>query len=202
MNSEVLKTECLAWLRYLRGCEMVCTEVGRYSADVWGLTDTRLIEIETKISIADLKADFRKDKHKLYEKFATEGAAKWQVPNSFYFAVPEHLLEKAQAFLATVDIPVVRKYGIITVPSEYDGCGYLGRHAKAVVKASRIHAEPPSPRARETALLRMSSELCGTRQAVALHRLRLESGLQNLTKDTVALYAREKPEAVEALEET
>lgn len=199
MNSEDLKTEVLAWLRYLRKCEIVCTEAGRYSADVWGMTATRLIEVETKVSISDLRADFRKEKHGLYNRYAAEPQGLGGcIPNAFYFCLPADLVDKAQEFLKTVELPVVRKYGIIAIA---DTRQLLGRNAAAVVKAGRIHGEPPQDWVRETGLLRMASELCGVREAMRRHRQDMLSGFEHLTATMKDLYAHQKLQAVPELEE-
>ncbi len=203
MNSEDLKTECLAWLRYLRRCDIVCTEVGKYASDVWGLTAVRLIEIETKISLSDLKADFKKHKHQLYNRYAIEEGHRSQIPNSFYFAMPEDLVEKAKAFLATVELPIAKKYGIIRIenPEQWVGGTTLGRSAAVIIKAGVLHSQPPNPHTREVALMRSASELCGARAALSLHRRTLAAGLESLTSVTNSLYTRERQQMVPELEE-
>ena len=54
----------MCWLRYYKRLDLICTEDPMRSADILG-TDSSIqcrtmIEIETKISIADLKADLKK----------------------------------------------------------------------------------------------------------------------------------------------
>lgn len=104
-----LKTIALCWLRFERQFNLVCTEDPFRNADAIG-TDTsqqcrKMIEIETKISIADLRADGNKlKKHermgKLHRKEPITDL--WQketdhtmFPSQFYFLVPRELKEKA-----------------------------------------------------------------------------------------------------------
>jgi len=68
------------------------------------------IEIEVKVSISDLKADFKNkvDKHSNVEN------GKWMNPNYFLIAIPENLLTKTLDILKDKN----SKYGIITVSEE------------------------------------------------------------------------------------
>lgn len=62
--------------------------------------DNRLTEIEIKVSISDLKADFKKNKHDNPNKYI----------GRLIYAIPQELLEKS--------LPIIPlKYGIITVKS-------------------------------------------------------------------------------------
>lgn len=70
--------------------------------------DDYSIEVEVKISKADFKNDFKKDKHKLF----VDKDTKRLLPNRFYYAVPKGL----------IDVKDVPEYaGLITV----DGTNYL-----------------------------------------------------------------------------
>ena len=63
MNSYELKAEGMAWLRFVGKKFCVATEVGPYNADILGIDEKSSVEIETKVSRADLRADFDKRKH-------------------------------------------------------------------------------------------------------------------------------------------
>lgn len=109
VNSEDLKTLALSWLRFEKQFNLICTEDPFRNADAIG-TDTsqqcrKMIEIETKISIADLRADLNKRvKHermgKLFRKEKIHDL--WQedpehtlFPSQFYFLVLDTLKDKA-----------------------------------------------------------------------------------------------------------
>lgn len=67
IGSDDLKTLGMCWLRYKKQLDTVCTEDPVRSADVIG-TDSSMqcrvmIEIETKVSISDLRADLKKTSH-------------------------------------------------------------------------------------------------------------------------------------------
>lgn len=108
VSSEDLKTLALSWLRFEKQFNLICTEDPFRNADSIG-TDTsqqcrKMVEIETKISIADLRADLnKKRKHenmaKLHRKEKIDVWAKdedhTQMPSQFYFLVPDTLKEKA-----------------------------------------------------------------------------------------------------------
>lgn len=66
-------------------------------------SNDRLSEIEIKISIADLKADFKKPKHTNPSELISR----------LIYAIPEELLEKAELIIP-------KKYGIITIRSYED----------------------------------------------------------------------------------
>src|ERR1700761_5989417 len=95
MDSSILKTEALCWLRFAKHMPYVATETGYWAADVFGANDKFSIEVEVKVSIADLKREFttKTAKHYLYanaEASPTKGA-----PNYFYFYVPQELEQQA-----------------------------------------------------------------------------------------------------------
>lgn len=149
MNSGVLKTEAMCWLRYGKRMPIVATEAGHFSADVLGISRDMSIEIEVKVSKADLKRDFDKvAKHLHYEKGTSSS------PSFFYFFVPEELVETAEA-LVKEKAP---KYGIAVYNP---GAGMAGKCTRIHKKPQRLNPDPPSHRYVHTALMRMSSELCG-----------------------------------------
>ncbi len=165
MNASDLKAEVISWLRYVRKLDIVCTEVGPYKADCWGVDDTRIIEVETKVTFADLRADLKKRKHVVFAR-STESHG---VPNLFYFAVPPDLVDKATAFLAEhAAMESVGSYGLMCIPR---ADGYLGRQAAVVKPAKKLHQAKPTEAETREALMRMGSEICGLHDSVRrLHR--------------------------------
>jgi hypothetical protein len=103
-----LHTEALAWLRYGKRMPIVCTEAGKWNADVLGMNSKMCIEVEVKHSISDLRADFRNKAHKHYlyqqanPKHATGYEKGWHtnIPNFFYFLTPAELKDKALEIIA------------------------------------------------------------------------------------------------------
>lgn len=184
MKARDLKAETLGWLRFVRRQEIVCTEVGKYSADCWGLSDTRLIEVETKVTLADFRADFKKGKHRAY----AETRPNWGRPNLFYFAVPQDLEIPALKLLEERGTEhAVAKYGLLVV-TKVDG--YLGRQTREVRPAQRLHAEKPLEPARRAALLRQSSEICGLHQALGATQRLLEPVLSEFASRIEKLYVQ------------
>lgn len=145
-----LKNEALKWLRFEKRYNVACTELrtGLWIADVFGLgprlpNPYNAIEIEVKISMADLRNDFKNkaQKHLMYLDSVQN------VPNYMYFMVPPELVEQAQAFLATKN----PKYGIITSPV-YGG-------VQSVKIPKKLHSSPPSDKLFTNCVRRMGNEL-------------------------------------------
>jgi len=153
MKTSTIKAEALCWLRYGKRLPIVCTEVGNWYADVLGLSKTMSVEVETKISRSDLRAEFarKKAKHHLYQNASGNLAS---VPNYLYFLVPASL--KADAL--EIVVPANPKAGIAVFNGQ-DALG--GRNVEVIKPAQKLHANKPPVRLIRTAMLRMSSELCG-----------------------------------------
>jgi hypothetical protein len=144
-----IHAEALAWLRFSKRCMIVATEVGTWSADVLGMNDKQSIEVEVKVSVSDLQAEFRhkEQKHWVYAH-GGNGA-----PNLMYFCVPEELAEKAKAILDE-KAPYA---GLLS----YNGGKLLaGRNLVSVKRPKELRETPPTARERERAIMRMSSQLC------------------------------------------
>lgn len=91
MNSQYLKYTLLCYWRYVQGCPIIALEYFYGDADVLAVSENGMvIETEVKISIADLKREIKKSKH----KFFSRGAA-WRC-HYFYFAVPAAIAEEAK----------------------------------------------------------------------------------------------------------
>lgn len=147
-----LKAHALAWLRFGKRMSVVCTEVGKWNADVMGLSQTEAIEIEAKASIADLRREFTTKiaKHWLYGNAKPTSS----VPNKFYFIVPSTLVEAALgiieekaplAGLLSLNVETVGQFDSVSVPK----------------RAKILRTGPPSKAMVRSALLRSSSELTG-----------------------------------------
>ena len=148
-----LHAEAMAWLRYGKKLPIVCTEVGRWNADVLGMNRTTCVEVEVKVSLADLRAEFRNKTKKHWVYSHAEGTNYGDVPNYFYFCLAEGLGDKAEA-LIEAEAPTA---GIVVhAPGQI-----AGRCLTLVRKAKRLKATPPSAAEIRTALLRMGSQLCG-----------------------------------------
>lgn len=92
MNSEQLKATMASYWRYEKQCPVVALEVNSTlttlakdeRADILAITQRQmLIETEIKISLADLRKDIKKRKHRDYHYNPPQG-----VTHYFYFAVP------------------------------------------------------------------------------------------------------------------
>jgi hypothetical protein len=130
---------------------MFSTEVSEWHADIL-MVDPRedLVEFEVKVSLADLKEDFKKRKHEAYRKYTGKSGL---VPNRLYYAVPKEMAARAREILKPYPA-----YGIVTVEE--------GTRAVEVVKgAGLIHEfHKATPMAKRKILLRMGSELIGLRR--------------------------------------
>jgi hypothetical protein len=150
MNAKKLKGLLLAYIRFGRAGIYCATECGYYSADVLTIIGKNLVEIETKISMSDLKADLKKRKHKDYIRKNLEDIC---IPNFFYFAVPYKLKDKALKFIEENNLP----YGLITTKEELNG--RIHEQVHIVKKSMRLRNNEISDRIKHIIAARMSSEL-------------------------------------------
>lgn len=156
MKTTRVKAEAIAWLRFGKRLPIVCTEVGNWYSDVLGVGRTSSVEVETKISKSDLKAEFRNKttKHLIYQK-ADEGLGR-TVPNYMYFMVPEELKEAALEIVGTGN----PKAGVAIVMED----SVAGSNIIVVKPAVKLHSGKPSMQMTRAAIMRMSSELVGLHQ--------------------------------------
>jgi hypothetical protein len=163
-----LHIEAMAWLRYTKQLPLVCTEVGRWNADVLGIGPKYSIEVEIKKSISDLRNDFKNKRNKHH--FYAQGGGFQRtcaVPNYLYFLVPEVLREKAEVVLQDQN----PKYGLLWVPTfsfdrETQSLGYAaGKNLQSAKRATRLHDNPPAGSVIQNAMRRLSSELVGLYQS-------------------------------------
>jgi hypothetical protein len=157
-DSYVLKTEALCWLRFGKKLDLVATEAGRWAADVLGCNDNFAVEVEVKMSKADLRREFsnKSTKHYLYVNAADGKGVPPGVPNYFYFFVPSDM-EKDALALIEENAP---KAGL-AVYEEPERSRLDGKLTRVVRKAQKLHDQKPSSRFKRTLQLRMGSELCG-----------------------------------------
>lgn len=151
-----LKSLAINWLRYGKRLPLVCSEVGGWNADVLGLSPQIAVEVETKISKSDIKAEFDKKtaKHWLYANPKSTSS----IPNYFYFLVPEHLADFTRQFLEDK----MPKAGVISALKPPSNAKHYDKTMLAVVKrATKIKDGPPTKYMFVTTLLRCSSELAG-----------------------------------------
>lgn len=151
MNSTILKAEAMAWLRFVKKMDLLCTEGGPWNSDVIGCTDTTSIEVETKISRADLLAEFRKKEHK-HSYYET--GERW-CPNFFYFLVPLELGADAVE-IATKKMP---KAGVLVFTNVQGSGLLLGRRLAILKPARRLRKHKPTEKFKRQLMLRMGSEL-------------------------------------------
>lgn len=172
-----LKAEAICWLRYGKRLPIVCTEVGNWNADILGVSRAASIEVETKVSRADLRAEFKNktSKHLVYQQ--TDGTLK-SVPNYLYFLVPAELKDDALE-IVTAGNP---KAGVAI----YTGDTHLdGRNVSVVKPPVRLHDTKPSARLIRTAMLRMSSELCGLWLTNERLRQHVDDELKLMTREAI-----------------
>jgi hypothetical protein len=156
VDSLVLKTEALCWLRFGKKMELVCTEGGYWQADVLGITDKFSIEVEIKVSKSDLKREFvtKKVKHFLYNSVEQGKPPSQQTPNYFYFYVPKALEEEA--------LKLIEEHSPKAGLAVYDPVVNMdGKKTRIARRPTKLHDKEPTARFKRTALLRMGSELCG-----------------------------------------
>lgn len=194
MSKFSLHVEALAWLRFGKRMPWVCTEAGRFNADVLGADDKQLVEVEVKRSRSDFAADFKNKvyKHECYADGRETYKRVW-IPNYFYFFVPENLVEagleileeqKSPAGLVALRIPKVGIYDHIPV----------SRRVSVVKRANKIHSRSPSPGVIKALGLRMSSE-------IATLRMRFEADDRSQDLETLAKVLRETTDWGEGHEE-
>lgn len=108
LTSDIIKA-CLYYRYRYKLNYAYCADEVNYS-DFLFITNLNYVgEIEIKISISDLKADFKKQIHKsIKQKYKIDR-------NYFYFAIPDYLYDKAK--------PIIEEqgnyYGIITINSKF-----------------------------------------------------------------------------------
>lgn len=159
-HSQRIKYEALRWLRIEQRCAFIATEVGPFCCDALGANEKKMVEVECKTSLSDLRADFKKPKHIAYGKDEREyGLSGWNKqwqPTHFYYAVTPELVEPCRALLNAHKVP---KYGIIECGMQELEPGSVHTTFTVVKRADWLHKTPPGSHAKYTIALRMGSEL-------------------------------------------
>jgi len=151
VNGNQVKTRVLHYWRYTRrGYDCIATEAGKFKSDVLVSNGKEIIECETKISRADLRNDFKKKKHGIYQKPST-WYSKW-IPNKFYFAVPENLVDYA------VELSEDYGYGVIKVMDKKITNNRKDIFCSIIKNADTLHSKFKTKLHRQI-VLRESSEL-------------------------------------------
>lgn len=153
-NYSSMHTGALSFLRFQLNLPLVCTEVGRWSADVWGASKTRLVEVEIKKTLSDLKAEFRNKKVKLSFYRNAGKYSTTDIPKHFYYYIPEAMVEKATPLIVE-EFP---EAGILV--NMEDVQDVVARRPKA------LHNNPPTDRTLNTMMLRMSSQIYSLHSAL------------------------------------
>lgn len=142
VTAKKIRASLISNLRFDKQIYVIATEVGAYFADVLCVRDQKLVEYEIKISRADLMKDFKKLKHKIYERDQSDF-----IPTQFYFVVPENLIKIA---IDLVKGSEYAKYGVIECDS---GTCWVRKRAK------KIHNQKVSDGVVNTIAARASSQL-------------------------------------------
>lgn len=119
-----------------------------YNSDFLVVRKHSLIEVEIKVSKADLTADFKKPKHQIFESGKD---INW-TPSQFYFAVPPELVEHAIA--KCVDTP----YGVMVIHDKKKRYLWPER-VKVVKRAKKMHGRPVARIVLHRIYSRLSSEM-------------------------------------------
>lgn len=168
MDSDEMKYSLLHYYRFKRAMHIIATEVaaayGNNLADVMFCTDTgHISEIEVKVSISDLWADFKNKEWK--HDAITKGRVHF---NKFYFAIPKNILEEATNIIKNKS----NIYGIICVDDlQYCDDSVYGGAISIVNKAKWINKEKWEGQ-KQKIIWRMSSELCIKSEKVLLNKQR------------------------------
>ena len=149
MDSKYIKACLSPYFRFKQQCKIIATEVGQFNADFVAIRNKELIEVEIKTSRADLNADFKKKKHLLY----TSGRQHW-IPNYFYFAVPQALVEHAVAKCAD------NGYGVMVID---DNKKPFVDRVRVVKRSKKLHTRLPTDKVIADILARLSSEMANLR---------------------------------------
>lgn len=145
-KDRTIKYQALRWLRIEQRCAFIATEVGAFNADVLGVNEKKMIEVEVKISKADLFDDIKKHKHQNYTgKYGTSFDKQW-IPTHFYYAVPSELVEDCKKYFEKYSL---ENYGIIDADAGFS----------VVKRAGWLHKTEPNSNAKFRLALRMGSEL-------------------------------------------
>lgn len=157
IDSKYMKACLSAYFRFKRATSCIATEVGYFNSDFIAVGRSGFLEIEIKVSKADLNNDFKKRKHQVYE---SDKNNPW-TPQQFYFAVPEELVDYALS--KCVDKP----YGVLAIREVDKGSNRSWMDRVRVVKrAKKIHNNPIQEKVKYIIYSRLASEMTNLRIAL------------------------------------
>ncbi len=148
MNAEIIKASVLSYLHFERNCPIIALEAFFGDMDVAAVTKAGyLIEVEVKMTLADLKRELKKDKHITRKKEPWETIYRGPVIKAayYYIAIPYNLYLKSEKFIKE-SFP---HYGILTVSAqqsywESSRMGYevaVRKSAKRLTKVEKLTME-------------------------------------------------------------
>lgn len=157
-TSDKIKLALMKYMRFSNQYTAVCTE-GVKNADVSGIKDNKLIEVEIKISKSDFKNELKhkQNKHNEYknpDEHLKVSYKNQEIPNKFYFCVPIEMEEWALNEIDKINI----KYGLL-IWEDCGGVGWIRQRRSAM----HLHTEKISERALKTFFKRLTSEVINLR---------------------------------------
>ena len=157
INSKIIKNELMKHYRFERQFPYVATECIKYS-DVNALNDRCLVEIEVKISLADLKKEFTTSGNKHNKHFVVycnpDSRPNAIIPNYYYICVPECLVHQAIEIVKGIN----PKYGVLVCKSYHNTY-----KIECALKAKALHTKKPDIRVYNLVAKRITSELINLR---------------------------------------
>jgi hypothetical protein len=94
-----VKAAILNYFHFTKKIDYICCEFNYGAADILAVSGYGIFEVEVKVSVADLKRENKKYKHKLYTHCAAiEKPSTGHPCRYFSFAVPEFIKDEAITF--------------------------------------------------------------------------------------------------------
>lgn len=157
INSDYMKIIVASYYRYIRGYAYTCTEFK--NMDVCASDGKVLIEVECKISKADLKNELKSSTKIKKHKYYSEGKIKTKpIPNKYYIAITEDMSKDKECF--DIINSINSDYGIIIVKGFRPIDFIIKKHAK------KLHANNISEKNKLYIVKRCSSESISLRKKV------------------------------------
>lgn len=162
-DTEMIASLLMGWFRFGKQYHYVAREVGEFASDILASNGRTVVEVEIKVSKSDFRADWKKDKHRIYKKrihvhthtYPNGYKIKYDqpIPNQFYFACPGSMKKFAIEQVKTKQ----PEYGIIILEDSSESTEL--KKLKVIKRAKFMHRKPPEPKLLERLVARMSSDL-------------------------------------------